>query len=288
MSRSVRPGDLFSRTVRAAKRYYLDLSPSPATELAVVCGGYEECSDHYRVERSDFPFLVLEWVVRGRGELQLAGQRHELGKGVLFSYGPGTPHVIASDPAHPMAKFFVSFTGATAPALLQRAGLAPPAASTAPRRLDLLPIFEMLRRDGESGDARAAELCPLVLHYLLVQLAVSKLPDATSGTKSHDNYLRCDQYLRENAARLTSLAELAAECQVDQTYLCHLYKRFGSESPYQRLRRLKMNIAADELLHSDHPIRDVASKLGFGDPFHFSRAFKSVFGVAPSKFRTLH
>lgn len=281
------PPDLFSRKVRSAKRYYLDLAPAKDVDLAVACGGYEECSDSYYVERSDFPFVVLEWVVRGRGELMLGGKRHTLGRGSVFCYGPGMPHVIAADPNRPMAKFFVSMLGNSTESLLRRAGLAPPAVSTAPDWLDLLPIFEMLGRDGELGDARAAELCPLLLRYLLARLATPKPLESTAGTKAYETYQRCDQYLKQHAVRLTSLAELAAECGLDQTYLCHLYKQFGSETPYQRLRRLKMKVAADELVHTDVAIGEVATMVGYDDPFHFSRTFKSVFGVAPSKFRSL-
>jgi AraC-like DNA-binding protein len=34
-------------------------------------------------------------------------------------------------------------------------------------------------------------------------------------------------------------------------------------------------------------IKQVAEQTGFSDPFHFSRAFKSVFGLSPDAFRKL-
>ena len=45
-----------------------------------------------------------------------------------------------------------------------------------------------------------------------------------------------------------------------------------------------MNHAAALLLRSDATIKDVASHLGFADAFHFSRMFKSVYGVSPKRF----
>jgi AraC-like DNA-binding protein len=34
----------------------------------------------------------------------------------------------------------------------------------------------------------------------------------------------------------------------------------------------------------DAMVKQVAEKVGFDDPFHFSRAFKAVLGVSPSEF----
>jgi len=53
------------------------------------------------------------------------------------------------------------------------------------------------------------------------------------------------------------------------------------------LMRLKMNLAAEWLHHPGALVKQVAERAGFGDQFHFSRAFKNVFGVAPDIFRRL-
>jgi AraC-like DNA-binding protein len=51
--------------------------------------------------------------------------------------------------------------------------------------------------------------------------------------------------------------------------------------------RLKMNVATERLQDPGTLVKQVAAELGFSDPFHFSRVFKSVFGVAPETFRRL-
>lgn len=280
--------EFFSRRVRAARRYYLDLSPPENVELAVVCGGYEECASNYRVKRDDFPYYVLEWVTRGMGRVSLSGAEHRILKGALFCYGPGIDHDIETDAARPLAKHFVSFVGRSSEQLLRQASLPPGTMIRVPPGLDLSWLFESLRRDGQSGDARAAELCNTLLRYLLVKLAETSCDPTKGDQGAHATFVRCDDFLVEHARGLSSLAQLAVECGIDETYLCRLYKRFSSESPYQRLRRLKMNLAAEELAESDSSIHTVALTFGFSDPFHFSRTFKSVFGITPSAFRRLH
>ena len=46
-----------------------------------------------------------------------------------------------------------------------------------------------------------------------------------------------------------------------------------------------MNRAAKLLEDPGHTVKQVAAELGFRDAFHFSRAFKNVFGVSPRSFR---
>ena len=68
---------------------------------------------------------------------------------------------------------------------------------------------------------------------------------------------------------------------MDVAYLCRLFQRYDHQSPYQLLLRLKMNFAAEWLQQPGALVKQVAERAGFTDPFHFSREFKSVFGVAP-------
>jgi AraC-like DNA-binding protein len=49
----------------------------------------------------------------------------------------------------------------------------------------------------------------------------------------------------------------------------------------------KMNLAAERLRDPGSLVKQVAAELEFSDPFHFSRAFKSVFGLSPEAFRRL-
>ena len=50
------------------------------------------------------------------------------------------------------------------------------------------------------------------------------------------------------------------------------------------LVRLKMRHAADLLNNGHALVKDVAATVGFQDPYHFSRVFKSVYGVSPKAF----
>ena len=67
----VEPPTFVSRQVTEARRFYLNLKPPAGHSLTVVCGGWESCAPDFRVERTDFPFLCLEFVAGGSGSLLL-------------------------------------------------------------------------------------------------------------------------------------------------------------------------------------------------------------------------
>jgi AraC-like DNA-binding protein len=71
---------------------------------------------------------------------------------------------------------------------------------------------------------------------------------------------------------------------VSGAHLSRLFHRFDTELPKAFLMRLKMNHAAELILRGSLPVKAAAAQLGFEDPYHFSRCFKRVHGVAPSYF----
>jgi AraC-like DNA-binding protein len=285
--KSSTPPDFFSPQVQEARRFYLDLAPPADSPLAVVCGGCESCLPDYAIARKTFPFYGIEFVARGKGSLTLGGQEYALKAGSVFSYGPDVSQHITTDADDLLLKYFVDFTGLRAPQLLQQCELAPGTVAYVYAPADIQSILDLLIQDGLKGTGFAATLCAALLDYLVVKLAESRMPWQARQTPAFATYQRCRQHITENRDRLASLEQIARECHVDRAYLCRLFRRYDHQTPYQFLMRLKMNLAAERLQDPGILVKQVAAELGFGDPFHFSRAFKSVFGLSPDAFRRL-
>ena len=79
-----------------------------------------------------------------------------------------------------------------------------------------------------------------------------------------------------------SLAELAG---VSLRTLQRLFRdRFGT-SPMNWLMEARLQEAARLIRGGDDPVTKIAYRVGFKDPSHFTRRFKSRFGVSPNEFR---
>jgi AraC-like DNA-binding protein len=279
--------EFFSPHVSEARRFYLNLNPPPKLPLAVVSGGCEYCTSDYAIHRATFPFYSIEFVVRGRGEVTLQGRKHDLQPGRVFSYGPGVRQDIAADSANPPVKYFVDFTGRKARHLLRSCGLPPGNVSWIFPPNEIQNVFDELIRCGQRGSRQSAALCAKLLECLVLKIAESRAPLAGVETLSFTTYRQCRQHIQQHFRQIRTLRQIAGECHVDAAYLCRLFRRYDHQSPYQFLMRLKMTLAAEWLQQPGALVKQVAEKAGFGDPFHFSRAFKSVFGLAPDAFRRL-
>ena len=278
----------FSPQVSAARRFYLNLNPPKHAALSVVSGGCEHCASDYEIHRATFPFYSIEYVVRGHGSLKLKHSRHSLQPGMVFSYGPGVRQDIAADPADPPVKYFLDFAGSKSRDILRRCGLPPGAVSHVFPPNEIQNLFDELIRCGQRGSPRSAELCRRLLECLALKISEARVPAAGAGTRAFATYQQCREHVEKHFAQLKTLQQLARECHVDAAYLCRLFQKYDHQSPYQLLMRLKMNLAAEWLRQPGALVKQVAERAGFSDQFHFSRAFKSVFGAAPEIFRRLH
>lgn len=277
----------FSPQVASARRFYRDLHPAGRRPLTIVCGGLEHCTPDFAIHRRTFPFYSIEYVARGVGQLKLRNQSFALGPGTVFSYGPGVPHDITSDPASPLVKYFVDFTGGNARGLLQSCKLPPGHAARVFPPHALAPLYDELIQTGLGPGRGTAELCAKLLECIVLKIALANAPAQGAETLAFATYQQCRRHIEKNFLQLRTLEQIAAECHTDKAYLCRLFRRYDRQSPYQYLLRLKMNHAAGRLQQPGVLVKQAADETGFTDPFHFSRVFRNVLGVSPSEFRNL-
>jgi AraC-like DNA-binding protein/quercetin dioxygenase-like cupin family protein len=277
----------FSAQISRARRFYLDLNPTRSDALVVVSGGAEHCRPDYRMHRDGFRYLSIEFVAAGSGTLELAGKPHRLTAGDIFAYGSRVPHDIRSDPDRPLIKYFVDFTGKRAKSLMKPPGPQPGTVVQTTSPSDIRRLFDDLISAGLRPTPFRGRICSVIAEQLLLRIAETSFAPGTVGTAAFETYQGCHQFIQDHFLQLHGLAEIAERCHLDQSYLCRLFARFDYESPYEFLTRLKMLHAAEQLQTPGAMVKQVADRLGFSDPFRFSRTFSRVLGVSPKKFSQL-
>lgn len=282
------PLPAFSVQVADTSYASLDLAPRPAAGLIVACAGRERCLPGYRVARDGYASHVLELVVEGTGTLHLAGRKHRLQPGHLFTYGPGVPHVIETDPRRPLVKYFVDFFGRAAPAACREAGLSPPALVSVTETEATRQLFEELLREAQKPHALRAELALAYLRLLLLKARERAAPAAPASSRALETLQRALRLIETRHATLHSLADLAAAAKIDPAHLCRLFARFRRDTPQRCLVRRKLDTAARLLSTEPLLIKEAAAAAGFADALHFSRVFHRAFACSPSDFQARH
>lgn len=184
-----------------------------------------------------------------------------------------------------MLKYFVGFSGVGAAAFLEEIGLPPGTISHCPQTASIHAAFELLIDRGSRGSRYSQPLCTAIVQQLLLLCREDAVDAGSTDTRAYATYRRVRECIEARFLELGSLDAVATACDLDGPYLCRLFGRFHDESPYQYLVRLRMRHAAALLLEGNTPVKVTGVACGFPDPYHFSRVFKSIHRIPPSRYR---
>ena len=281
--------DFISKQTHDARRFYLNLHPSSNQPLTVVCGGVERMNEDYVVERSGFPFFAIEWVSEGSGLLTMGGKQHDLSVGTLFAYGPSIAHRIENVAPARMRKYYLDLAGSEAESSLKSMGLLEGRPVSIGRSYELVELWNLIDREARAEAPNTAKLCES-LTRVLFQKIQQRIIEPVQGElpEAFHTFEAIRQMMIDRFMEFSTIEEVATAGGISPVYLSRLFKRFGGCGAYRFLLRLRMNYAAELLMDQGLKVVDVAKQLHYADAFQFSRAFKRVYGIPPSKISTRH
>lgn len=111
---------------------------------------------------------------------------------------------------------------------------------------------------------------------------------ATTEQDYQKRMLRVLVHVQEHLDEALPLEELAAVAHFSPYHFHRIFRGMVGESVHQHVRRLRLERAAARLKHSDQPVTQIAFDAGFETHEAFTRTFRTMFGQAPSQFRTEH
>lgn len=91
-------------------------------------------------------------------------------------------------------------------------------------------------------------------------------------------------YISHHLAEPISNSDLAASINLSEKYFITLFKRTMGTTPANYIIGVKMKKALEYLNEQSYSVKEIAALVGYGDIYTFSKAFKRVYGMAPSKF----
>lgn len=165
--------------------------------------------------------------------------------------------------------------------------LAPPLELTGPVAVRIGDVNQEL-----AGLARPGALAHVArrkaLGFELLALIAGASPPAPGALERIRHLQRLSPALnlieRDLGAGL-SLPALAGAVGVSVSRLHALFHAALGMPPLRHLSAQRLRRAQNLLIGSDLPIQEVATRSGFGDPFHFSRIFRRDIGESPSAYR---
>lgn len=99
---------------------------------------------------------------------------------------------------------------------------------------------------------------------------------------------RTKAYVNNHILGEISRSQVSKSIHVSPEYLSRVFRQKTGQSLVEYITDVKMNAAREMLSHSDKPVSQIASQLGYSNFSYFSQLFRSHFSLSPSEFRRMN
>lgn len=250
-----------------------------AESLFVQNAGYRKCSPEEGWGPGVRTYFRLQHVVRGQGVLLCGQRRYPLRAGDTFLAYPNTVVHYCAGKREPWEYLWVGFGGRDAERILEQTGLSPGEPVLWGMEGEEVPRL-MERICGCGGGEPWRELeAAAGLHSLL-----SHLVRRASVWEEPDCAQQAAEYIVTHYEEPITVEGLAERLSVSHSSLYRRFIKRYQMSPKRFLLEYRIRRACALLADTACSVQEVATSVGFEDPFYFSRVFKEINGVSPRQY----
>ena len=239
------------------------------------------CTPDWDISETITDFVDITYVVSGTAEYMINGQKYNVQAGDLLYIPVGARRSAVVNPtAQPMECY--SINGIIRDLDGTDMLIPLPTVSQVGLHREIISLYRdlkfawLLRNPGYILEARAIYLMILQRFF---QIAVFKNNFSTMDTRIK----KALSYMTEHYYEPLTIQTLATLVGLSPMYFGNLFKEETEMSFRQYLTAIRINHAEDMLRVGIYTINEIANACGFSDIFYFSKVFKEVRGVAPSK-----
>ena len=254
----------------------------PRTSYPPNKGGHPKLFTSVAVGRTLAEYQII-YITKGRGIFETSNRTHVIVPGSIMVVFPGVPHFYKPEYEVGWTEYWVGFKGPHADSLCQQGFLSPekPLYEVGLQNSLLAiytQIFELVQSQQPLFQIRASSL---VLSLIAEILAHER--KAVQYTHSEQLVEKAKFLMEENIYGEINLNGIGDMLGVSTSHLNAVFKSYTAMTPYQYYISIKIRKAKELLEREDLAIKEVAFRLGFDDPYYFSRLFKKKTGISPSR-----
>jgi AraC family transcriptional regulator, arabinose operon regulatory protein len=224
----------------------------------------------------------------GEGVLEIGGRRYAPGPGELYLLPEGVRQSYSVSGKNTFTKYWCHFTARVGSFNL----------------FDVVPAPDFIRvGDGEkaiglfrdliAGYGGNDVLSALRMKAAMLELIAFYLECAGAGSprlfesEKDERLRRVLRFIDETLASAITVERLADIAHLQPNYFIGYFKSRLGVTPMRYVHLRRIDLAKRLLTDSTETVSEIAERIGFGDPYHFSRSFKEFSGYTPTEYRSL-
>lgn len=251
--------------------------------------GWEKCEPLHQFGPAMRNHFLFHYVLSGKGRLELDYKIYNIEAGQGFLLCPNQISSYFADQEDPWTYTWLEFDGLRARECMTLAGLNEKQPIYTPIKTGANNLEQLFANIVDNGNQPPIRLVGMGLILLDEIVQTSKTKKGSDSRHLQDFYMKeALSFIEGNYHRDVSIEEIADVCGLSRSYFGRLFKDSFGQSPQQFLINYRMNKAAELLKNSKIPIAEVGRSVSYDNQLHFSRAFKSIFGISPREYRGKH
>lgn len=264
-------------------------------DLSIYQSGRERCTPGYTFGPAARNHFLFHYILEGKGTLMADNEKgvtqtYMLKAGQGFLLFPGQIATYIANPQDPWTYAWVEFDGMHVKENLEQTVLSlsnPVFCSDDQERKENMKK-ELLWLVEHPRENQFMILGHLYLFFgLLIQLTM-RLKKKRSESMSEYYIRESIMYIEQHYSESISVEMIADFLGITRTYFGRIFNKSMGKSPQQFIIEYRMAKGAELLRLTGMTISDISKKVGYENPLHFSRAFKSVYKLSPKYYREKH
>ncbi len=260
-------------------------------DLTLYQYGREQCAPYHTFGPGMRNHFLLHCVLSGTGTYRTSfngnDAAYQLHAGQAFLIEPNKLIHYDADGEHPWEYMWLEFDGMKAKEYLNQAGLSQDSPIYRPSSEEgYKTCFNYLKTIIDQPELLPCEVMGYVSLFFGALIRSSITAKKTVKNSIQDFYIQSTvDYIEKHYMDEISVEDLAANVNLNRSYFSKLFKKITTKSPQDFLIQYRMNKACELLRSTKLSITQIAHLTGYANPFHFTRAFKTIYQQPPMEWR---
>lgn len=250
-------------------------------------GYYPKAKFHFFERPKGAKENIFIYCAEGSGWITYKGEKYQLTRNQAFIIPANEAHSYGAAVTNPWSIYWFHFLGENIQMFSSITGKIVHIDDSYKSRLgDRFLLFEEIYQNLEMGySPENLEYISFCLMYFLASIKYMNQYCEIKSVKEADAIQRSILFMKDNLENKITLDDVAQHVGYSNSYFVSLFSKRTSYPVMKYYNQLKIQRASSYLQFSDLKIKEIAFRLGYFDPFHFSKAFHAEMEITPAEYR---
>lgn len=249
-------------------------------------GFFPHAKNHYRKRKKGINEHILIYCIDGNGSIMVENKTWHLVPNTYFVIPAHKAHTYWASEQSPWSIYWLHFGGDRSSYFNELFGqLISVDRSLDSRTDDRIKLFNELLTTLESGFSKEniyyANLC---LGCLLASFFYIQAFRSAKGFQSSNSIDKSIFFMQENINKSLKIRDISNYVKLSESHFSRIFRNKTGSSPLDYFINLKMQEGIRLLTNQSLRVKEVAFRLGYNDPFYFTRIFTKHMGSSPGSF----